>query len=73
VDEVEGLEECYVRLLSQIGTPIDHPLVASVQVLPRAGVDFVRAQRAIEEVVDARLADITCVTEKVIRGELSTF
>ena len=73
VDEVEGLEECYVRLLSQIGTPIDHPLVASVQVLPAAGVDFVRAQRAIEEVVDARLAEITCVTEKVIRGELSTF
>ena len=73
VDEVEGLEECYVRLLSQIGTPIDHPLVASVQVLPKAGVDFVRAQRAIEEIVDARLAEITCVTEKVIRGELSTF
>jgi S-adenosylmethionine synthetase len=73
VAEVDGIEECYVRLLSQIGKPIDHPLVASVQVLPKAGVDFVRAQRALEEIVDARLAEITCVTEKVIRGELSTF
>ena len=70
---VEGIEECYVRLLSQIGTPIDHPLVASVQVLPGAGVDFRKAQRALEEIVDARLSEITCVTEKVIRGELATF
>lgn len=73
VREVEGIEECYVRLLSQIGTPIDHPLVASVQVLPRAGADFGHMQRQIEEVMDAQLSDITCVTEKVIRGELSTF
>jgi len=73
VREVEGIEECYIRLLSQIGTPIDHPLVASVQVLPRAGADFGRMQRQIEEVMDAQLSDITCVTEKVIRGELSTF
>ncbi|HIH02563.1 MAG TPA: methionine adenosyltransferase, partial [Methanoregulaceae archaeon] len=73
VGEVEGIEECYVRLLSQIGTPIDHPLVASVQVLPKAGVDFGKAQKALEEIVDAQLANITCVTEKVIRGELATF
>ncbi len=73
VRDVEGIEECYIRLLSQIGTPIDHPLVASVQVLPRAGAEFGRMQRQIEEVMDAQLSDITCVTEKVIRGELATF
>ncbi len=73
VKEVDGIEECYVRLLSQIGKPIDHPLVASVQVLPGNGADFGRMQRQIEEVVDAQLETITCVTEKVIRGELSTF
>ena len=33
--EVDGIEEIYIRLLSQIGKPIDHPLVASVQVLPK--------------------------------------
>ena len=34
VAQVEGIEEMYIRLLSQIGQPIDRPLVASVQVLP---------------------------------------
>lgn len=68
-----GIQECYVRLLSQIGTPIDHPLVASVQVLPADGVDFATAQRELEGIVDDQLANITCVTEKVIRGELATF
>ena len=29
VAKVEGIEEIYIRLLSQIGTPIDYPLVAS--------------------------------------------
>ena len=39
VKKVDGIEEMYVRLLSQIGKPIDLPLVASVQVLPRKGVN----------------------------------
>jgi len=38
VKKVDGIEEMYVRLLSQIGKPIDQPLVASVQVLPRVPV-----------------------------------
>ena len=37
VKKVDGIEEMYVRLLSQIGKPIDLPLVASVQVLPKKG------------------------------------
>lgn len=32
--EVDGIEEIYIRLLSQIGHPIDQPLVASIQDLP---------------------------------------
>ncbi len=73
VSGVYGIEECYVRLLSQIGTPIDHPLVASVQVLPGEGVDFAAAQADLSGIVDEQLAKITCVTEKVVRGELATF
>ncbi|NLX49570.1 MAG: methionine adenosyltransferase [Methanospirillum sp.] len=73
VEQVDGIEECYVRLLSQIGHPIDHPLVASVQVLPRAGVAFDKVRRSLEEIVDGELDEITCVTEKVISGEYTTF
>jgi S-adenosylmethionine synthetase len=73
VEKVDGVEEMYIRLLSQIGKPIDFPLVASVQVLPKAGFTLRDINSEIEGIVDERLANVTCITEKVIRGELRTF
>lgn len=73
VKKVDGIEEMYVRLLSQIGKPIDQPLVASVQVLPRKGVALKDINGEIQAIVDDNLANVTSITEKVIRGELKTF
>jgi S-adenosylmethionine synthetase len=73
VAKVEGIEEIYVRLLSQIGTPIDYPLVASVQVLPRKGYEIAAMKQDVESIVNEGLATVTCVTEKVIKGEIRTF
>lgn len=73
VANVNGIEEMYVRLLSQIGKPIDYPLVASVQVLPKKGVTLKEINGDIMEIVDANLANVTSITEKVINGELDTF
>ena len=73
VKEVDGIEEIYVRLLSQIGKPIDQPLVASVQVLMKPDTRITEISRDIEAVVDSELAGITCITEKIIRGEVRTF
>jgi S-adenosylmethionine synthetase len=71
--KIGGIEELYLRLLSQIGQPIDHPLVASVQVLTRPEVELSQIQRDIESVIDEGLENITCMTEKIIRGEIDTF
>jgi S-adenosylmethionine synthetase len=73
VEKVDGIEEMYVRLLSQIGKPIDHPLVASVQVLPRKGYTLKDLNSEIDGIVNDNLANVTCITEKVISGELDTF
>jgi S-adenosylmethionine synthetase len=73
VTQVDGIEECYVRLLSQIGKPIDHPLVASVQILPKPGIHVDKIAGDIRSIVDTELANITCITERVILGELHTF
>ncbi|MDI6718170.1 MAG: methionine adenosyltransferase [Methanomicrobiales archaeon] len=73
VQRVDGIEEIYVRFLSQIGNPIDHPLTASIQVLPKAGADIRTMNHEIEGIVDDALENITRITEKVIRGELKTF
>ena len=73
VKKVDGIEEMYVRLLSQIGKPIDQPLVASVQVLPKKGFALPEINSEILAIVDDNLAHVTSITEKVIRGELKTF
>jgi S-adenosylmethionine synthetase len=73
VAKVDGIDEMYVRLLSQIGKPIDRPLVASVQVLPKPGVRMQAIKGEIEGIVDDWLENVTAITEKVIRGELKTF
>ncbi len=73
VAKVDGIEEIYVRLLSQIGMPIDLPLVASVQVLPKQGYELHAITRDIDAIVNDGLANVTCVTGKVISGEIRTF
>jgi len=73
VAKVEGIEEIYLRILSQIGNPIDQPLVASAQIIPKNGANFRNISREVESLVDSSLEGITCITEKVISGELKTF
>lgn len=73
VRKVDGIEEMYVRLLSQIGKPIDKPLVASVQVLPKSGVSLKDINEEIYGIVDDQLANVSSITEKVIAGKLKTF
>ena len=73
VARVDGIEEIYVRILSQIGHPIDQPHVASAQNLPKSGFEVSALRPEVEGIIDDWLERITTITEKVIRGELSTF
>lgn len=73
VRQIEGIDELHVRLLSQIGKPIDHPFVASAQYIPAAGADTARIEKEIEAIIDESLANITSITERVIKGDIKTF
>ncbi|RQG90774.1 methionine adenosyltransferase [Natrarchaeobius chitinivorans] len=73
VTEVDGIRDLRVRLLSQIGRPIDQPHVADVHVVTADGVDLADVEDEIEAIVDRELADVTGITRRVIDGELSTF
>ncbi|WP_276253460.1 methionine adenosyltransferase [Halomontanus rarus] len=73
VDDVDGIRDLRVRLLSQIGRPIDQPHVADVHVVTADGVALEDVQGDIEAIVDEQLADVTSITRRVIDGELSTF
>jgi S-adenosylmethionine synthetase len=52
IDEVNGIEETYVWLLSRIGRPINEPSVISAQVIPQKGVSMKSLQPSIEEIID---------------------
>ena len=73
VKKVDGLSEIQVRLLSQIGMPIDQPLIASVQIIPESGVTLKDIEKDVYEIIDYGLENITSITERVIKGELKTF
>ncbi|QFU83579.1 methionine adenosyltransferase [Natronorubrum aibiense] len=73
VSEVDGIRDLRVRLLSQIGRPIDQPHVADVHVVTEGGVELSDVEADIEAIVDAELANVTDITRRVIDGELTTF
>lgn len=70
---VEGVKEVYVRILSEIGAPIDKPKAASVQLIMADGKDFDKAKLKCESIVDYHLSEVTKVTDLVLKGELNTF
>jgi S-adenosylmethionine synthetase len=73
VEDVDGIRQLQVRLLSQIGRPIDEPHVADATVVTEEGVAVSDVESEIEATVDRELANVTDVTQRVIDGELSTF
>ncbi|WP_254523296.1 methionine adenosyltransferase [Natrinema caseinilyticum] len=73
VAEVDGIRDLRVRLLSQIGRPIDQPHVADVQLVTDDDVAVSDVRSDVEPIVDRELADVTEITRRVIDGELSTF
>jgi S-adenosylmethionine synthetase len=73
VKKVSGLSEIQIRLLSQIGMPIDQPLIASVQIIPQPSVTLKDIEKDVYEIIDTGLENITSITERVIKGELKTF
>ncbi|PSP37413.1 S-adenosylmethionine synthetase [Halobacteriales archaeon QH_7_65_31] len=73
VSEVDGLREIRIRLLSQIGQPIDDPHVADASLVTDEDVEISDVEEDVAAVVDRELADVSSVTQRVIDGELSTF
>jgi len=71
--EIDGIDDVYVKLLSQIGQPIDQPLVASVQISVKDGVKFDSMRKEAEGIVDEWLGNTKKITEMVSKGELDTF
>jgi S-adenosylmethionine synthetase len=73
VEEVSGIREIRIRLLSQIGQPIDKPHVADASLVTAEGVEVSDIEDEVEAIIDRELANVTSITKRVIDGELTTF
>ncbi|KYH27179.1 S-adenosylmethionine synthase [Halalkalicoccus paucihalophilus] len=73
VEEVDGIRDLRIRLLSQIGRPIDQPHVADAHVVAEEGVSLADIEDDVTEIVDRELAGVSEITQRTIDGELSTF
>ena len=73
VAEVDGIRDLRIRLLSQIGRPIDQPHVADAQLATEDGVAIADIEEEVTAIIDRELADVTSITQRAIDGELSTF
>jgi len=67
---VPGLREVYVWLCSQIGKPINQPLIASAQLILQQGVALADVKPAVESVIEHELATMNDFTARLARGEL---
>jgi S-adenosylmethionine synthetase len=70
---MEGTPEVYIKILSEIGRGIDDPKVANAQIVPKSDVNLGAIEKKVERITDEWLANITEITEMVIREELKTF
>ncbi len=57
-ENVKGVKEVYVWLLSEIGMRIDRPHLASAQVILHKGIDESKVMRRTKEVIDEGLSKI---------------
>ncbi|MDY6984954.1 MAG: methionine adenosyltransferase [Candidatus Thermoplasmatota archaeon] len=72
VDEC-GVEEAHVRILSQIGKPIDQPQIASIDLITANGSDFGKISKDAQGIADEWLADIERVAKLCVEGKVSVF
>jgi S-adenosylmethionine synthetase len=67
---VPGLQEVYVWLCSQIGQPIEQPLIASAQLILQPSVALAEVEPAVEHIIETELATLDDFTARLARGEL---
>ena len=68
--EVSDLEEVYIWLLSKIGSPIDHPMVAAAQVVMKGNNHLSAVKREINDVLDYELENIDKFCMELVEGKI---
>ena len=71
--EVRGIREVYIKILSQIGKPISSPLMVNVQVSLEKGYTLTNVRADVKSIVDEAVTNISKVTDLILRGGTELF
>lgn len=66
--EVRGIREVYVWMLSQIGSPIDQPKIAAAQIILEKRARQSVAMRKVREIMEQELANINALCRQLAEG-----
>ncbi len=76
-DIIEGtggdIKEAYVRLLSQIGSPVSHPFVADAQLIPAPGVDVNKYNSDVTAIFEDHLDNIARLKNDILADKVTVF
>jgi len=74
VKETGGnVKEVHVRILSQIGKPVDQPQIASLQILPASGVRLAQVKAKAESVAQGWFDQIDTIPRLLLTNKLTVF
>jgi S-adenosylmethionine synthetase len=68
-----NVKEVHVRILSQIGKPVDEPQVLSLQILPADGVKLSAVKSKAEGVANTWLDQVDTIPRRLLTGKLTVF
>jgi S-adenosylmethionine synthetase len=72
-ENVRDIDEVYVKILSQIGEPIDQPMVADIQLIMKGNSAMNDINAEIESLVNEQLAEIRSISVEIIQGKTMLF
>jgi len=67
------VKEVWVRIVSQIGKPIDEPQAAAAQIIPEKGTKLASIKKDAERIVDDELEKIYKLTDRLVAGKARCF
>ncbi len=67
------VKEVWVRIVSQIGKPIDEPQAATAQIIPEKGTKIGSLQKDAESLIDEELSKIYKLTDRIVAGKARCF
>ncbi|KUO42449.1 MAG: S-adenosylmethionine synthetase [Hadesarchaea archaeon YNP_N21] len=68
--QVPGMEEVYVWLVSQIGRPVDQPMIAAARVILKEGTTLEAVKKDIENTIDRELQGIEKFCDALAHGKI---